>query len=533
MGITVSQALRTEGLRDSRVVAGKAGLARHISTVTVMEVPDIAQWLSGQELVLTSLYALRERPDLRHSLVADLEAKGCAGLVVKTGNYLATVPAELIAAADQLGFPLIEIPVHVRYTDVITPVMESVLAEQSRILRHSDAVHRSLTQSVLAGGGMAAVCTLVGDYAGCRVALLDAGLRCVSAGADVSPERVGNWAESYDTLSGTWARSDSMFVPITGPDGLPGLIVPVRVDREPQGYLVLWPMSLPLVNDVQVVLEHAATVSALELLKQEAVRQVERRYRDEVLADLLQGRIKTEPDLTQRTRHMEWDVRGRYRVMLVDLSGLGRNEGARKAAADAAARTFRGMKPRPILGQLHTVLVVLLPPMRLEQDLEGLARSVQFQVAQLAGGVRPSVGFSEHIAPLLELARPFEEARDALELGQRTAGPGSIAYFERLGVYRLLKHCPPALREEFVNTVLGPVLEHDQHKGGVLLETLESYFALKGQAKAVADRLFVHVNTVKYRLHQIEELTGHAPETPEGSLQLLLALKLRSLGTQP
>jgi hypothetical protein len=59
-----------------------------------------------------------------------------------------------------------------------------------------------------------------------------------------------------------------------------------------------------------------------------------------------------------------------------------------------------------------------------------------------------------------------------------------------------------------------------------LVQTLAAYFAHGGGIEATARSLFVHPNTVRYRLAQVAELTGHTPSRPRDSLALQLALAL-------
>jgi DNA-binding PucR family transcriptional regulator len=60
-----------------------------------------------------------------------------------------------------------------------------------------------------------------------------------------------------------------------------------------------------------------------------------------------------------------------------------------------------------------------------------------------------------------------------------------------------------------------------------LLETLEAWLDTQGEVRPAAERLHVHVQTVRYRLRQLEELLGDALSDPSGRLELALALRVR------
>ncbi|UJP11650.1 helix-turn-helix domain-containing protein [Microbacterium sp. KUDC0406] len=84
-----------------------------------------------------------------------------------------------------------------------------------------------------------------------------------------------------------------------------------------------------------------------------------------------------------------------------------------------------------------------------------------------------------------------------------------------------------AAAEELGSQVLGPVRAHAD--GGLLLETLETWFAANGSTAEAAARLHCHRNTVGYRLGRIAELTGRSVSVPADSAELYAALRATRL----
>src|SRR5919106_4868601 len=105
-----------ELLRDLEVklVAGEAGVDNAVRWVHISEIVDPTPWLSGGELLLTTGLQL-ERPELQREYVARLAGHGLSGLGLGTGFAHSTVPDEMLAAADELGFPLFEVPYEVPF----------------------------------------------------------------------------------------------------------------------------------------------------------------------------------------------------------------------------------------------------------------------------------------------------------------------------------------------------------------------------------------------------------------------------------
>jgi DNA-binding PucR family transcriptional regulator len=106
------------------------------------------------------------------------------------------------------------------------------------------------------------------------------------------------------------------------------------------------------------------------------------------------------------------------------------------------------------------------------------------------------------------------------------AGEGTSS--RELGFVGLLLGEPGGARQ-FVDRVLGPVLEYDGRRGTELVRTLEAYFAHGGNLNRAKDDLHVHVNTVAQRLDRVSRLLGSEWQQPERALEIQLALRLQRL----
>jgi len=118
--------------------------------------------------------------------------------------------------------------------------------------------------------------------------------------------------------------------------------------------------------------------------------------------------------------------------------------------------------------------------------------------------------------------RSFEQARTAIDTGERLDLPERVLYARDLLVYQVLRRDSAALAE-LVAEVLEP-LRVARIGPGPLLETLAAYFTAGGVATAAARRLGVAVRTVTYRLQRVKELTGYGVDDPEQAFTLHVAV---------
>ena len=90
----------------------------------------------------------------------------------------------------------------------------------------------------------------------------------------------------------------------------------------------------------------------------------------------------------------------------------------------------------------------------------------------------------------------------------------------------LLNSVPDELRATFADRVLGPVLSYDVRGGGDLIPTLVAFFECNSSWSRTADQLGVHINTVRYRIARIEQLTGRTVSQTDDWVDLYTALTL-------
>lgn len=139
------------------------------------------------------------------------------------------------------------------------------------------------------------------------------------------------------------------------------------------------------------------------------------------------------------------------------------------------------------------------------KDLEKLARSI---VDTLQGEfyIRASIGIGTAVTGIKELARSFKEAQIALEVGKVFDSERIIVSYDNLGIARLIYQLPTTLCDTFLHEVFkqGSIesLDHET------LFTIQKFFENNLNVSETSRKLFVHRNTLVYRLEKIKKLTG-------------------------
>lgn len=98
------------GFEKFRVICGNRGLNREVSSVSVIDAPDIYNWLQGGEILLTSGYIFKDNTEYLLELIEKIAKNGAAALFMKLGRFIDDMPDEVRIKADELSFPIVYMP---------------------------------------------------------------------------------------------------------------------------------------------------------------------------------------------------------------------------------------------------------------------------------------------------------------------------------------------------------------------------------------------------------------------------------------
>jgi purine catabolism regulator len=514
-GVSVGEVLGVSTLADARLIAGESGLNRIVQRLNVMEVPDILAWVKPHELLLTTGYPLRNTPQSLGRLVADLDERGLAALAIKLGRYVDELPDEMVEQADRLGFPLILLPNDVGFDDILNQVLTDILNRQAAVLARAEEAHRALVQVVLAGGGLDEVTAEVAQLLDVSVAAVDgSGQVLAAAGA----------ADHVAVLRESISREGPPTSPARTPAGARARAfasVPVVAGGHHHGRIVAYsPVGAIRDSDVGI-LERAATVAALVITRQEAVNAVESKYRADFLRDVLTGRAGTAERVTTRARAFGWDLARPVTVLVAELDPDVDERSAQDRLVACWTAAMRRHDPRgAVAGFSHEVVAVVdaaIDATRLAKDAASGFADVP-PATFSTGTSRPSPGAET-------LPEAYSQALKAARVGRQLHGPGAVAHFDQLGVYRLLSLVNDTDElHAFVRETLGPLASDDDAENADLRRTLQVLLETNLNVAETARRLHFHYNTLRYRIGKLERLLGNFTDDPHLRLNLTLAL---------
>src|SRR4051812_10015638 len=417
------------------LIAGHEGASAPIRWVHASELPDPTPWLSGGELILTTGMQL-STPETQQALVERLASHHVAGLGFGTGFDHDEVPKALLDEAGEHGFPVFEVPYALPFIAITEKAFTALVNEQYEVLQRSIAVHRRLERLLLEERGLDELVRAIAATIGGAVVVLDPRGKVLTSRAfqrELSEEALDSIREELGRRARARGKAGP-FVPDHAELGARALVLPVLAGSRggPQAWLAAALDSGGLGDAERLTLEQAVTVVALELMRQRAMRDTERRLAGDVLAAALAGELD-DSELSARLR--PFGVGSKSAVLVYAVAD------ARAAEADldrAVAAAGRGA----LVASSHGLLcaVVDASPDLDPVELAGQARE---SLTERHGEVRAA---ASRVGASTALRRNFHEARCALEAAALAVpngndngdSAGRVASYRDLGSFQLL-----------------------------------------------------------------------------------------------
>jgi sugar diacid utilization regulator len=409
--------------------------------------------------------------------------------------------------SQQTGIALSNIWMRTRERTRSTQLRENNAALEATVaaLQRSAAAHRRLDRAALGGAGSAGIAAAVNELTNYAVTVEDvAGNVLASAG---SPPPTDDGWDGHALLLSRGQREGR---PVYG-DGR--LLVAISAGSEVLGSLTLIDPAGTAGENETTVLEHGATVLAMEMTRLQSVAEVELRMGRDVVDELLVELV--DEHAVVRAQALGFDTDAAHRVAIVSAIDTGQPRSAAHVIRRMASLVGRGS-----LVAEHSGSFVLLT----DVDRDWAALSDALCQDDPSASYRIGVsGVSENI---FGLPRAYREAELALRMFDLARLTGGVTSFEDLGVFRLLAEIQDrSAIERFVRTWLGAVIDYDARHSGGLVETLGRYLELGGSYDATAAAVAVHRSTLKYRLQRIREISGHDLNDPDVRFNLQLATR--------
>lgn len=524
--LLIEEVLNIPTFMGYEVIAGHEGLKRRCKHITILETPEGIEWLKGGEFLLSAGYAFKDDRNALKNVMYRAYKQKVSAIALKEKRYIEEILPEMIDQANEYGVPLIKLPYNLVYTEAISDFYEALFYKKNEYLLQLKNTHERLLRLVFekkdtkgvvdALSALTTSSILVYDSAFnllswntycseheemCKEIIEGRGLlRNVAWMAEHSPDiRFGNWFVSFYPILSNGRTIGYIY--IIGDTVLDNLNK-TAIDR---GRMIL---SLKMVNEDNEFLNRIKIKKSItEII-----------LNSSNLSDEFYFNIRNSYGWKQKEKFIGISVQ----IHSTD-DDQNRLEELKEHFYNLISRIFgdEGF----LIYETHDKIFIFF-------CVEGVI-GVDMIADKLSAFCRyynKKVKLSYCVSRVYNQIRDIPKMYDECCITSLFSKEGSVMYYDLLDTVKLLyplKEDKQVL-EHYHNTI-SKLEDYDEKNGSELLNTLEAYFKYNMNKKEVAEKMHIHIETLRYRLKKIESLTGYSLGTSEGMFILQMNVKLRKM----
>lgn len=545
MSLTLKEALTMHPLDKATIIAGHGGVDNPVSLFGILDAPDSFKFVRSGEFVVTSGYIFRDNPGLADTIVNELHQRKAAGLGIKLNRYITTLSPEALAYANENNFPIVSLPNEYSWHEISSPILINCLVDKKNIGTDILNVLNEYSDKVLKVTSLVEIlkllyqltnmpCSLCGVINRSNIIHYPANFKPTQ---DVREIIRKSATDVHQILS---PQSNIVVVLQDDPPGSRVIVANIKHWGDYSTYLLIWVDDAAFTNEQLIILQYTVNSIRLRFNELSSPRKELFKEQNAFLFRLLFEDFQSHDLISSQSNQLGITLSSEYVVAVAEISSKPAPACIEASIHSELEDFFYKARSNElnVLGGFGKFgeLFFLIPVCSLNRTTDS-AKFTRTKVASLKNGLEKlfpnmifSFGIGKYHQKLTGLKSSFQEAVNSLKLGTKVFGYGSITHYNDLGVYRLLIN--PTIQLElkaYLNDYLIPLIEYDRQNKSDLVKTLTIFLETGRSNRQCAQKMFVHHNTIRYRLEQIEQICNLEFNNPNDLLILELALKAMTL----
>lgn len=541
------------------LLSGINGLEKPLTSINMMENPDTLKWIKSGEFLLTTGYFMKDDEELQLNFIRELSKIGAAGIGIKKNRYILELSDRVLEEAKALSLPIIEIPYEFSLSDVSSMFYKELYERQSKKLRRSFDIHEQFMNIVINGGGIKELTEELGDIINNPVLITDEHGKIISNKNFLNHEyyikdlfiNVNNEYMLKNDFINEYCNNDEFpkeaikYTDEINGEEVSFRIKPIVSDKEVYGYIIVAETNRKMIELDYIAVERALIIIMLERMKQKAIDEAKHFMRRDFFDELIEGKIRSENEIESLGNMYGLNSLYNYSCMIIEISDANNipnvyleisimrqmREETIKMIEDKSSK--KNIKTISIIRGAY--IITFIPTKISEDSKESREFTVEFgkvikeEFLKRYNGYNIRIGIGKAYK-IINISKSFKEAMEANKIIKKMKNREVVVHFDDFVIYHLLNSSgnTEALKD-FYNNSIKKLVQYDIENNTNLVETLEKYFICKGNMSEAAKALYIHRNTLLYRLDKIKEILNTNLENGEENLELQLGIHIMRL----
>lgn len=508
MEITIEEVLKLEGFKNARVIAGKNGLKNNVNKAMLMEVPDILPFVQENNLLITTLYPIFDNKDTMERLIENLSNLKLSGICIKKDRYINDIPTIMIDQANKLDFPIIELNSKENLSDLVSEIINLSLDKHIEILEFKNFIHTHLMNLFLKGEEIKSLINGFSKLINYPVILLDNNIDIICTSKDINIKKINIKKDDliyseFDISIDNKIYNFNQYIKhsINAGKNKFGYLIVLNGDRRDQNIIM--------------AMEEASLLIASAFYKNYAVLEKEKNFQDSFIRDILQGVNYSQIEAITKAKSYGWDLE--FPQVILVLKVFNKDENFLKKAYEkilnsnyierVLSKKLNMKEKRVKITYIDESLVIFANVAFISNVKEEMIELSNLIKINFEESYHLGIGISSQILYLNSFPTAYKEAQDSLLIGHKLNNESFVSHYDDYQLFSIIKEVKNTkLLNKYVNNKLGKILDYDKENNMELMKTVITLMDSGLNYKEAAKKLFIHYNTLRYRLDRLKEL---------------------------
>lgn len=538
-------------LKGFTCLAGDKGIDRNITGINIMDNPDTVPWLKKDELILSTGYILSST-NIYKTIVQDLYNQGCCGLGIKMNRYIDTLPQEMIEQANDLGFTIFSIPFSSTMEQIVNLVYRQMFHNEMSESERMMTIYKNITEASLKRHGILPVLESIASAIESPVFLTTDTLEIIEYNIP-KKSKIKFPFEYCNESNILFPKRDIISIKNEqNKNPLPVIKHSIKYNNLNHNYLMLPILHQKSMLGYLICLEENKTFSTFEydlltninsilciaIINDSILHSNQHNDRITFYNNLLSGVFKTDSEIEPLCRQFGLDFLSPRIIAVFKIDGYSEISVAKqRSLIRKIVNLIQQVISETNIEFNHTiydnslVLFLFLNKTEPRQRSETAAQCVKNIIHKLKlEGINAIAGIGSCFSGASTIFKGYIQAAQALELGINLHPDDKIFSYSKDMIYHLFSS---NLTMEQLNDIyaatLKPLDDYDAKTGSELSATLYEYINCDRNMSATAKKLFIHRNTMIYRIQQIHEIIDFDSKDIEKLYLIQTALYIKKI----
>jgi len=528
--LSVREVLELPTLKGYKLLGGSNGLENRCLHITILETPTGISWLQGGEFLLTAGYAFLHNENHKKNMLIDAKKKRVSAIAIKKDRYFGEISEELIQQANEFRIPLIQIPYEVIYTSTISSFYDMLFFRKHEYILKLNEIYEKLLNLSFENKDIDGIIYSLSNLLNSSVFLLDNSFDLIC----------------YNIINSCAFNRSANISPFnkTGIDFIKELKGPVYNMKRDDYFISLYPIMVknqhiayvyivkktPLDRLAQRSIEYGISIIALKL-EQDQHKNIIQTNINKTLVDIMLNSSELPNEFYENVEfNLDWkkyDYIFGICIKLYPNKDYDSNENYHISKSNfILSNIFKNIFDNQNYLSTHrdNEFYIFIKYNSTDDFHDLLSRLVK-SMEDYKHLFTIAIGVAKTYRDIRDIKKLYEESKLAALFSNN-----DIVFYDSLDTIKLLY----PLKEDneiqnYYEKTIKALEKYDANSNTNLMKTLEYYFKYNFKKTLVAEKLFIHVETLRYRLNRIEEITGYSLDDSEGIFALQMGLKLKKL----